>query len=293
MRLFFLATLGLALTWCKAFCPQTQNPVPPSTRLDAVNRRGFLSAGFVGAASTLFADTALASDEKVLVLGGTGMVGTEVVKTLQMLGVDVIATSTDGRDGTVALDFAQADLASKVESLAKDCTAVISCVGVIGTENDEAINAGSGLAAQAAKKAGVKRFVYISVAPEVREFGKGFDFLQSYMKGKASSEAAISSAFPTGSYTIVEPTFIYGGDKFALKPPRVASGYGQIIESLLSSPPFRAATNIAPEGFIKIALEPPVSSTSVAKAVVAGALGKSSAPTLDTYDKIMEASKLI
>jgi nucleoside-diphosphate-sugar epimerase len=250
-------------------------------------------AGIVGVASTMFADTSLASNEKVLVLGGTGMVGSEVVRQLKSQGVDVISTSTDGRDGTISLDFTQPDLASKVESLAKGCTAVISCVGVIGTENDAIVNAGTGVAAQAAKAAGVQRFSYISVAPEVREFGKGFDFLQSYMEGKASSEAAIASAFGNGAYTLIEPTFIYGGDKFALKPPRVASGYGQIIESILSSAPLRAATNIAPDGFIKIALEPPVSATSVANACVASALGKSSVSVLDTYDKIMEASKLL
>lgn len=142
---------------------------------------------------------------------------------------------------------------------------------------------------------GVKHFSYISVAPEVREFAKGFDFLDNYMAGKAYSESSIERAFGSGegSFTLIEPTFIYGGDKFALNPPRVASGYGQIIEGLLSSPPFRAATNIAPEGILKIALEPPVSASSVAKAAVAGALGKSTVSVIDTYDKIVDASKLI
>jgi len=224
------------------------------------------------------------------------MVGSEVVKVLRGLGLEVVATSTNGRDGTVALDFRQdpKELAVQVEALAQGCSAVISTVGVIGTENDEMINRGSGIAANAAKKAGVSRFSYISVAPEVREFGKGFDFLQSYMQGKAYSEASIQGEFgSSASYTLIEPTFIYGGDKFALNPPRVASGYGKLIESLLSSAPFRAATDISPEGFIKIALEPPVSASSVAKAAVAGALGKSSVAILDTYDKIIEASKLV
>lgn len=296
----FLFTLFSITRLCSGFVPAENRWRLPtsSTKLDAaVDRRDFVAGGIAGFSSLLMlAGTASAAEAKVLVLGGTGMCGSEVVKILQSMGVQVVATSTDGRDGTVALDFRQSDtLASSIESLAQGCTAVISCVGVIGTDNDAIINSGSGVAAMAAKKAGVKHFSYISVAPEVREFGKGFDFLQDYMEGKAYSEAAITNAFGTGdgSYTLIEPTFIYGGDKFALKPPRVANGYGQFIEALLSSAPFRAATNVAPEGFIKIALEPPVSATSVAKAAIAGALGKLSMPVLDTHDKIADAAKLV
>ena len=289
----FLALVGV----CSGFAPhpasRTTNSQP--TTLHAVDRRGFVASGIAGVASAIFADSSFASEsKKVLVLGGTGMVGSEVVNTLKDLGLNVVATSTNGRDGTVALDFRQEqDIAAKVESLAQGCTAVISCVGVIGTDSDEIVNRGTGIAARAAKKVGVPHFSYISVAPEVREFGKGFDFLQSYMQGKAFSESSIMSEYDSASYTLIEPTFIYGGDKFGVNPPRVATGYGQLIESLLSSAPFRAATNIAPEGFIKIALEPPVSATCVAKAAVAGALGKSSVAVLDTYDKIVEASKLV
>lgn len=306
MHAMVIALLALAGT-AFGFVSERTTVRSTATRL-AASRRGFLANGAAAALALLFADASLAEEEeqvsslsssaaakKVLVLGGTGMVGSEVVKLLQAKGVQVIATSTNGRDGTVALDFRDKDLGSKIESLAKGCTAVISCVGVFGTDRDAVINAASGIAAGAAKKVGVKHFAYISVAPEVREFGKRFDFLESYMEGKAYSEAPIVSAFGGGddsSYMLIEPTFIYGGDKFGLKPPRVASGYGQFIESLLASGPFRAATKIAPEGFIKITLEPPVSATTVAKAAIAGALGKSSS-VLDTYDKIVEASKLV
>lgn len=299
MRVALFAVF-LLLGLCSGFAPQTFKIQPPTTSLRAVvDRRGFATSGMAGVASILLTDPSFANDSstKVLVLGGTGMVGSEVVRTLQDLGVAVVATSTDGRGDTVALDFRQSEtnIASNIESMAQGYTAVISCVGVIGTDSDEVVNRGSGLAAQAAKKAGVQSFTYISVAPEVREFGGGFEFLQGYMAGKAFSEAAITNAFVSASYTLIEPTFIYGGDKFALNPPRVASGYGKVIESLLTSPPFRAATNIAPEGFIKIALEPPVAASSVAKAAVAGALGKLSSSTtvLDTHDKIVDASKLV
>ena len=234
------------------------------------------------------------NNNKVLVLGGTGFVGSQVVQTFQDLGVTVVATSRDGRLGTTALDFVKDDnISKKVQELAKGCNVVISCVGAIGTDQDEVINGGTALAAVAAKDAGVSRFVYISVAPEVKDFAKDIEFLRGYMKGKQQSRDVVISKFGPSSYTLIEPTFIYGGDEFKVNPPRVASFYGSFIESLLSSGPLRALTNIAPEGFIKIALEPPVPVEAVAKAAVAGALGKSNLDVLDTYDKIKDTAATI
>ena len=34
---------------------------------------------------------------------------------------------------------------------------------------------------------------------------------------------------------VVGPSFIYGGDKFVVSPPRVPAGYGGAIEGLLSN----------------------------------------------------------
>lgn len=262
------------------------------------SRRGFIEiAGttIVAATIALNPNPAFASEYsgKLLVLGGTGFVGKEVCKKLSALGVDYIATSRDGRDGTIALDFTDSsiDIASKVEEMAKDCTAVISCVGVIGTSEDVKIaNKGTGFASKGAKAAGVKKFVYISVAPEVKESVKGVSAFDNYMEGKAFSEDAIKNNFVNG-YTIIAPTFIYGGDKFGVNPPRVADGYGRLVEGLLSSGPFRAAASIAP-GFIGVALEPPINVSSVAGAAVAGALGLSQS-ILDTYDEINEAAGLL
>lgn len=267
-----------------------------SSRRDFVTIAG--SSAF--AAATLFSQSQPSvaavngnySDEKVLVLGGTGFVGSEVCKQLQALGIEYVATSRDGRGGTKALDFTNPSLnvPSEVESLTKSFTAVISCIGAIGTSNDEVVNSGTGLAALGAKASGVKKIVYISVAPEVRDAAKGVSFLEKYMTGKKFSEDTIKSNFE-GGYTLIEPTFIYGGDKFAINPPRVADGYGKLVEGLLSSGPFRAAASISP-GIIGVALEPPVKVSSVAGAAVSAALGLTQS-TLDTYDKINDAAKLI
>jgi len=229
---------------------------------------------------------------KVLVLGGSGFVGSRVVKKLKAQGVEVLSTSTNGRDGTIAFDATKngIDIAKEIESLSKGCTAVISCIGSIGTPNDNAINSATGLAAKGAKAAGVERFVYISVAPEVREFAKGIDFLEDYMKGKMSSQDSVESNFPNGSHVFIEPTFIYGGDSFSVNPPRVASFYGEFIETLLSSGLVRGITNVS-SGFVKIALEPPVSVDSVSAAACNAATGKLNTDVLDTYDKIKNASE--
>ena len=74
-----------------------------------------------------------------------------------------------------------------------------------------------------------------------------------------------------------------------MNPPRVASFYGEFIETLLSSGLVRGITNIS-SGFVKIALEPPVSVDSVSAAACNAAIGKLTTEVLDTYDKIIEAS---
>ena len=91
-------------------------------------------------------------------------------------------------------------------------------------------------------------------------------------------------------YRTPSRTFIYGGDSFSVNPPRVASFYGEFIETLLSSGPIRGVTSIT-SGFVKIALEPPVSVDSVSTAACKAATGKLSTDVLDTYDKIVEAAK--
>lgn len=234
------------------------------------------------------------SSPKILVLGGTGFVGHQVVQLLQQRGLTVVATSRNGRDGTVALSFGQDDnmpTDAQLSELISGCTAVISCVGAIGTPNDLAVNAGTGRVAQVAAQNGVPRFVYITVAPEVKEFAKDIDFLKNYMRGKTISRDAVLSAF-TEKAVLIEPTFIYGGGSFELNPPRVAAFYGQFIEGLLSSSPIRTVERVLSPGIVKIALEPPVPVEDVARAAVAGALGKTDS-ILDTYDKIKKASQAL
>lgn len=256
-------------------------------------------ATFASTTTSAFADDS--SSPKILLLGGTGLVGSQIRKILNEQGISVVATSRNGRDDTVAFDVTKVDnVATQVESLAKGCTAVISTVGVLGTPDDTLINAANALAAAGAKSAGVSRFVYITVSPEVKDMAQNIEFLQPYMEGKTFARDAVINTFGSDnklSFTLIEPTFIYGGDQFQINPPRVTGLYGSFIEGALSSAPLRLAANLMPAGFLKVALEPPVSAEAVAKAAIAGALGKTTTTTnsayLDTYDKIQAAANLI
>jgi nucleoside-diphosphate-sugar epimerase len=250
-----------------------------------------VAVSYSTASQSAFAESA--TPPKVVVLGGSGFVGSQVVATLQSMGVPVVSTSTTGRDGTVALDLTSSDAQAQLEKiLAGGTTAVISCVGKIGTDEDEVVNAATGRAAMTAKAAGVERFVYITVAPEVKDFASDIEFLSGYMKGKMYSRDAVLSHF-SDKATLIEPTFIYGGGSFETNPPRVPGSYGQLIEGLLSASPVRQVERIMSPGIIKIALEPPVGVEDVAKAAVAGALGRAPISILDTYDKIKTAAAAI
>lgn len=262
------------------------------TNTPSSSRRDFFTSLSTLTLPLVVSQPSLAEEkDRVLVLGGTGFVGSQVVKILSERNIETIATCRNGRDETVALDFVNDDnIEKKVERLASGCTAVISCIGAIGTKDDEKVNAGTGVAAVGAKATGtVQRFVYITVAPEVKEFARDIDFLQGYMAGKTSSRNAVLQSFQNDA-VLIEPTFIYGGGSFELNPPRVASFYGQFVEGILSSSPIRNVERLLSPGFLKIALEPPVPVEDVANAAVAGALGKTTLNILDSYDKIKQAS---
>eukprot|EP00566_Odontella_aurita_P009153 CAMPEP_0113593090 /NCGR_PEP_ID=MMETSP0015_2-20120614/38225_1 /TAXON_ID=2838 /ORGANISM="Odontella" /LENGTH=514 /DNA_ID=CAMNT_0000499731 /DNA_START=26 /DNA_END=1570 /DNA_ORIENTATION=+ /assembly_acc=CAM_ASM_000160 len=210
------------------------------------------------------------SKEKILVLGGSGFLGQEIIQRLTQMGIPHIATSTSGGDGMTALDLTASGARDRVAEVASGCSAVISTVGSIGTENDEAVNAASGTAAAGAKLAGVDRFVFVGNAPRVRSLSKNLPFLKGYAKGKEISERRIRENFD--DYCIVQPTFIYGGDEFALNPPRVSTSIGQIAEDILGLYPVAALSEALP-GVLGVATEAPIGVERVAAAAVNAAIG--------------------
>lgn len=109
--------------------------------------------------------------------------------------------------------------------------------------------------------------------------------------GKRQAEAAFAELAP-GSVCVVRPTFIYGGDSFAIAPPRVTAEYGAFIEDLLSAGPFKFLAGVLP-GLLKVALRPPVSVDAVAAACARAAIGKIDAgQVIDGTEAINAAADL-
>ena len=224
---------------------------------------------------------------RILVLRGeTGFVGKAVVDKLQTMGVPYITASR-----STGVDLTAPDAMEQVKSLAKGCTAVISTVGSIGQgDQDERVNAANGMAARAARQAGCSRFVVIGNDPRVQDFARGLPALQGYAAGKKAAEDVIRQEFPD-AYTVVQPTFIYGGEDFSVNPPRVSSNIGQVAEDILGLYPLQAVSQALP-GILGVATAAPVSVQRVAAAAVNAALGVVQESELSTREAIVQAASL-
>ena len=227
------------------------------------------------------------------VLGGTGFVGSRVCKVLVSKGAEVTSVSRSGscpswaseEEWTKEVKWVAADLlgAYTREVVAGDCDSVVSCVGVVDLDPQvlRRGNGGANLNAFAsAKRAGVGRSVYVSVASEVAACEENWlpfakVAFSAYFDGKRSAEEAAADAVggDATKFCVVKPTFIYGGEVFALKPPRVTAAYGSGVEEVLSLAPIQALADAAP-GLIKVALRAPVSVEAVATACASAALGE-------------------
>lgn len=253
-----------------------------SWKLSLFQKHKFV-AGFLLPFSLLNPSPSTASD-KVAVLGGTGFVGSRVVRDLVVKGADVISVS---RSGTIPAWAFDSEWSRKVEwrkgdpitstiiSSKDGLSAVVSTIGVIGLKDDQLLETSNGdvnvEAVKQAKEAGATRFVYVGVGSLVPEAFDG-KILPGYFAGKAKAEAEVQKVFGDGG-VVIKPTFIYGGDSFSLNPPRVTAAYGSLIDSILSSGLLRAIASVSPP-LLKVALVPPVSVDTIAHAISAAALGQ-------------------
>lgn len=224
----------------------------------SLDRRSAL--GVLAALPAAFVSTApaVAATDKVVIFGGSGYVGAHAAQMLLGQGAEVVSVSRKspaeqadkvkailgtGLKGLeyVSLDASRADLTSVLAG----ATAVISCVGIApGGANQRAGNGAVNVRiADAAKAAGIGRFVYLSVASELANGPIKFVF-GDYVKGKAEAEAAVAKDFG-GAALVLKPGIIGGAPPGEIRPP---------------GPPGMA----------------PVSVEAVAAAAVAGALGKKS-----------------
>lgn len=254
-------------------------------------RREIFAASFLPL--VVASQQASAESEKVVVLGGSGFVGSRICEQLAAKGVSVVSVSRSGAPPAKAgawaqkVEWVKGDVLSMdLSSTVSGASAVVSAIGSIGTPDDAKFNGETAeKAVAAAKDANVPRFVLVSATPLVSEAGLGSVF-PGYIEGKKRAEAAVAS-FP-GKTLVMQPTFIYGGDEFMLNPPRVAGGYGQLVEGVLGTGLVRGVASISPAP-VKLALLPPSAVEDVAAAAVAGAEGRATG-ILGTHDDIKNAA---
>jgi len=241
---------------------------PPRARTTAPRR----------AVAPLRAVASSADGQKIAVLGGTGFVGSRVVDILSKAGADVFSVSkSGGGPGGVALDLADPASAGALAEALQGVDAVVSCVGFNPFGGDEAMSRAvngdaNAAAAAAAAEAGVKRFVYVSVASIVRDVVGDANLMTGYFEGKKIAESAVANAFAETDALVLKPSFVYGGDAFSANPPRVTQQYGEVLTKLLGSGLVKGIADKMP-GAIALTLAEPVAVDTLARACAAGAVG--------------------
>lgn len=231
---------------------------------------------------------------KVLVLGGTGFVGTHVIDILKQKDIPYIATSTNGRDDTIKFNTTDDNACKQLLDiyLTNDVETIVSTIGCILTDNDDYIvNAASGQTSTIFKDVSSKpKFIFIGNTPRVRNVCNIIPSLNEYARGKEESELLLEQTFGQ-NLCMIKPTFIYGGTKFGLNPPRIPSFLGEIVEAVLGLYPIQWIAEVLPD-ILGVVLEAPVNVKAVSNAIVNEAIGLCDNQVFDTKeDIIMAASK--
>lgn len=221
---------------------------------------------------------------KMIVFGGNGFVGQEVVKEALKHNINVVSINRSGapEDFSIpsgskgTIDWVKGDLLDVSDTwvtLLKGAKVAISCIGAIGMNHPlmEKVNGEANEnAVKECKKAGITKYTYISAVENdnLPEF-----VLTGYYKGKHRAEKAIVEAFGNQG-AILRPGFIYGNrhvklpSSFPIKSFNLPLWIAGIpFEYLFSMSIFTAIRNALPS--TKLLLAPPVSNVAVAKVALA------------------------
>ncbi|MDB4916540.1 MAG: hypothetical protein JWM95_4184 [Gemmatimonadetes bacterium] len=172
---------------------------------------------------------------KILVTGGTGVVGSGVVTELLKRGHSVVLASrhaaSEARQWPSDLEARQCDVtdAASLTGAADGCDAMLHVVGIVEEEPPhvtfQKVNVqGTANALAEAQRAGVDRFVYVSSlgAPG----GKS-----EYHQSKRRAEALVRE-FP-GNWTICRPGNVYGpGDEQISVLLRIVRGASPLVPTI-------------------------------------------------------------
>lgn len=206
---------------------------------EILDRRSVLTTiPAVAAVVALSPNLALAGEgKKVVVMGGSGWLGAHVDQLLLDKGCEVVSVARSSPDeqkakvlanlgGSLALNggsISYVSLDALSDDLAKTfegASAVISCIGVApGQKNMRDGNGKVNIRiADAAKAAGVSKFVYVSVASEIANGPAKFLF-GDYIKGKLEAEAGIAKDYSSSDSLILKPGVVDGAPPGEIRPP--------------------------------------------------------------------------
>jgi len=297
----------------RAFLPsvrRTQKPPAIGYESVGLTGRAAISTSSIEPRSDNKEETAIEQEQSnpsepneriVIIIGGTGFLGTEIRKQLQERGIQYIATTTPAmtfrkmneKDKFVPLDLtaenAQQDFYDIVSSAVKGDgssakeVSVIAAMGTIGTKDDEKVNAALAEAIRGAHRVNVKvdneniddylvkSFVMIGNTKRVRRLARKISFLKGYAEGKDAAEATLQDLFGKNA-CIIKPSFIYGGEEIVLNPPRLPTSLGGLASEVLGLYPLQALADELPDA-LALPLAPPISVEVVASAAINVALG--------------------
>ncbi|KAJ8448424.1 hypothetical protein Cgig2_022052 [Carnegiea gigantea] len=214
--------------------------------------------------------TADVKSEKLVVLGGSGFVGSAICKAAVSKGIEVTSLSRSGRP---RVSESWVDQVSWIpgdvfyanwDEILVGANAVASTLGGFGNEEQMMrINGEANIVAvNAAKERGVPKFILITV----HDYNLPSFLLQSaYFTGKRKAESEVLSLYPN-SGVVLRPAFIYGRrrvDGFEIPLDLIGEPWEKILRATES---FTRPLNALPAS--DLVLVPPVSVNDLALAVV-------------------------
>lgn len=225
----------------------------------------------------------MARENNVLVLGGSGYVGSNVVQEALRKGCTVFSLSRSGKPTNCKEDWVEkvtwisgdalAEPNDELQNVLQKSKGVISCVGGFGSNAFmEKICGDVTIAgAQHAQQAGVPNFAFIS-AHDYKKFPQ-FLLRSGYFNGKRRAEAEISRLFK-GRGTVLRPGMVYGTRRVGnWKLPLGLVGLP--LELITNNGPVQSLNRIPVLGsLLEAALVPPVPVTAVARAAVEAVLAE-------------------
>ncbi|XP_030457126.1 uncharacterized protein At1g32220, chloroplastic isoform X2 [Syzygium oleosum] len=229
--------------------------------------------------------------ERVVVLGGSGFVGSAICKAAVSKGIEVVSLSRSGRPTYPGSWVDQVTWASgdvfyaNWDEVLVGATAVVSTLGGFGSEEQmQRINGEANVVAvNAAKDFGVPKFVLISV----HDYNLPSFFLSSgYFTGKRKAESEVLSKYPNAG-VVLRPGFIYGKRRIdGIEIP--LDIIGEPVERILQAVEnFTKPLSSLPASDILLA--PPVSVDDVALAVI-NAVSDDDVFGIFTIEQIKEAA---